>query len=315
MIKKLYVSIITFIIFIFAATTMTYAWLSMATSNSVEELMLNTYSDDLLEVSLDGTNYYNKLPSNLLTNLVKNVIFKDITSTDGINFNYGIRGGSYKAYKNRDYVGIDLYFRTKSRYAHHVYLSNNVSDEVTYDELKPGTFIVSEGRTWKSDITFLYGPDHIMNEGDIHTYYVSEAIRVSTVEKPLNDLDDRTNLKTKIFDLSGNEERGFGKPYGSYDYYSKKEEPINLPNVFPETIYQLSEFIEDEPYAKDDNSYILTLIDNGNTYGEYNLPYYEGKLTINIWAEGWDADLFDSVFSDHVKIQFEFKAVFGKKEE
>ena len=163
-----------------------------------------------------------KLPNNLLTNLVKNVIFKDITSTDGINFNYGIRGGSYKAYKNRDYVGIDLYFRTKSRYAHHVYLSNNVSDEVTYDELKPGTFIVSEGRTWKSDITFLYGPDHIMNEGDIHTYYVSEAIRVSTVEKPLNDLDDRTNLKTKIFDLSGNEE-GFGKPYGSYVIILKKK--------------------------------------------------------------------------------------------
>ena len=37
-----------------------------------------------------------------------------------------------------------------------------------------------------------------------------------------NELDTRSDLKSKIFDLSGNEERGFGKPYGAIDYYIKK---------------------------------------------------------------------------------------------
>jgi hypothetical protein len=30
---------------------------------------------------------------------------------------------------------------------------------------------------------------------------------------------------------------------------------------------------------------------------------------MNIWIEGWDADLFDPVLEDRIKIQLQFKAV------
>jgi len=34
---------------------------------------------------------------------------------------------------------------------------------------------------------------------------------------------------------------------------------------------------------------------------------------MTIWLEGWDADLFDAILGDRIKMQFEFKAVHGIK--
>ena len=310
MIRKLYISIVMFGFFIFIATTFTYAWLSMSTTNSVEDLSLITYSDSLLEISLDGENYYNKLPNNILMDLVKNVRFTDLTSFDGKNFSYGVRKKNDKVVINKDYISIDFYFRTVDPFSHLVYLSNNVTNEVNYNDSNvSGTFITSEGRTWASDINFLYGPNEEINKGDAKTYYAKDAIRVSTVERPLNEFDERDNLITKIFDLSEDEERGFGKTYGSYDYYTKKVGELDLPNNIPNTLYQLTEFSEEGPFAYDNNSHILTLIKTDKRGGANNMYYYEGSITLNIWLEGWDADLFDPIFSDHLKIQFEFKLI------
>ena len=60
-----------------------------------------------------------------------------------------------------------------------------------------------------------------------------------------------------------------------------------------------------------DNSKIMTLITTDKT-DEDDRTYYEGKVTIRIWLEGWDADMFDGVFRDNLKIQLMFKL--GKEE-
>ena len=44
--------------------------------------------------------------------------------------------------------------------AHEVFLSNNVTSNVTYNATSNGTFIVSRGRTWASDLDFIYGPNN-----------------------------------------------------------------------------------------------------------------------------------------------------------
>ncbi|MFA5693196.1 MAG: hypothetical protein WC907_06215, partial [Acholeplasmataceae bacterium] len=188
-------------------------------------------------------------------------------------------------------------------------LSNNVTNEVTYENLKSGTFITSEGRTFKSDIDFLYGPDEMILKDEVKTFYAKDSIRVSTIERPIDETDSRNDLLVKIFDLTENPQRGYGLPYGSFDYYNKKVGELKLPTKFPNTINKLSEFSNEGPFAYDDISHILTLIKTDNRGGPHNMVYYEGKITLNIWTEGWDVDLFDSVFNDHVKMQFEFKAV------
>lgn len=308
MMRKLYLATITFILMIMVTTTVTYAWLSMSTSNVVKGLELRTNLGDELEVSIDGVNYYESLPSDVIINHLGRTTLTDITSLDGKNFNHGIRDQD-DVIKNRDYISIDFHFRTSSMRAHEVFLSNNVTSNVTYNATSNGTFIVSRGRTWASDLDFIYGPNNqVLEKGDVGTYYMSDAIRVAFHEQPQNELDTRSDLKSKIFDLSGNEERGFGKPYGAIDYYIKKRGQITIPTQIPNTIYELSKFSPTGPFALDSNSHILTLLETEELDSK-GIPYYKGHVTMNIWLEGWDADLFDAVFGDQVKMQFEFKAV------
>ncbi|VEU83325.1 hypothetical protein [Acholeplasma hippikon] len=305
MIKKLYISIIAFSLAIIATTTATYAWLSMATSNAVQGLGLNTHNGDQLEISVDGVNYYTSLPSEEVLGLIQNLVFTDITSMDGKKFSYGVRNDKFEAIKNKDYISIDFFFRTVSPYYHEVFLTNNISNEVTYNEGRVGTYIVSKGRTWISNVGFQYGPDEYIDGSVTKTYYVSDAMRVSFVEHS-------DNGKVKIFDLSGNEERGYGKPYGAVAYYEALKGTLQLPSEVPDTIYKLSDFDKENPYALDNRSHILTLKYDGH-HADSGLRLYEGKVTMNIWVEGWDADLFDAVFGDQVKMQFQFKSVIGIK--
>ncbi|WP_264229454.1 hypothetical protein [Acholeplasma laidlawii] len=311
MMKKLYLAILTFIMMIFVATTVTYAWLSMSTSNVIRDLSLTTHLGDALEISLDGENYYESLPSDVLISHIGRVNLTDITSLNGKDFDFGIRQQEGQARANKDYISVTFHFRTKSLRAHEVYLSNNISNTTTHDAPQNGTFIVSRGRNWVSDINFLYGPNGEMIElGDVNTYYLSHSMRVSFIEQALNEHDERTDLSSKIFDLSGNEARGYGKDYGAVDYYRRKRGTLPLPTETPPTIYELSKFSAESPYALDRNSHIMTLIESDDT-DENGMMYYKGIVTMNIWVEGWDADLFDAVFGDQVKMQFEFKAVHG----
>lgn len=305
MTRKLYISMVMLCLAVFATTTATYAWLSLATSNAVRGIGLQANNGDELALSLDGINYYTNLPSELVMEQIKNLAFRDITSLDGKSFNYGINGETQNAIKNIDYISLTLYLRTKSAYMHEVYLSNNISNEVTYNEGSVGTYIVSKGRHWMSDVDYQYGPDEYVEKGNSKTYYVSEAMRVSFI-------DHETNT-SKIFDLSGNKERGFGKAYGATSYYqAKTERQLTLPTKVPDTVYKLSEFDSINPYALDNSSHITTLKYLGHR-AENGQYLYEGKVTMNIWVEGWDADLFDAIFGDQVKMQFQFKSVIGIK--
>lgn len=310
--KKLYISVLMLLMLSFAASTATYAWLGLATTNTVKDISLTTYLGNELEISLDGINYYQNLPSDLMMELVGDVVLKDITSNDGKTFSFGLREKAGIPKKNHDYISMDFYFRTTSVFAHYVYLSNNTTLMSTYDFPLKGSYVVSQGRNWISDISFQYSKDKMMNKGDSGKFYISDAMRVSFIEHRLNEQDERTNLSQKIFDLSGNEERGFGKAYGAHDYYNKIKSFVAVPSLIPNTVYEFSEFSTTGPFAFDKRSEILTLIktDQKDLNG---MSYYKGRLTMNIWVEGWDADLFDAVFGDLVKMQFEFKAVHGIK--
>lgn len=310
--RKLYISILTFFLVSFVATTVTYAWLSLSTVNSIENIILTTSSDEELLISVDGINYYHELPNETIQSLISNIKFKDVTSIDGINFKLGINNSESIATKNRDYLSIDFYFKTKNPYAHEVFLINNVSNDITYQQTKNGTFVTSRGVVWEADQTFQYGPNQIIEKGSIQMLYAKDAIRVAFNEQKWNDEDLRNTFKQKIFDLTEDEERGFGKFYGAFDYYLKKAGAIELPDIAPKTVMKLSEFSHKEPYALDDNSHILTLIRTDERHPS-GLYYYQGKVTMTIWLEGWDADLFDAILGDRIKMQFEFKAVHGIK--
>ena len=181
---------------------------------------------------------------------------------------------------------------------------------------KDGTYVISKGIEFKAKFRFLYDVNEYIEAGETKTFYAKDAMRIAFIEEKVDDILDarrEDELIKYIYDPSEEEHRGYGKEYGSLYYYNLlKDENLEIPTEIPETRYSLSTFANYNPnVALNDNSKIMTLITT-NEFDQYERRYYEGKVTIKIWLEGWDADMFDGVYRDNVKIQLMFKL--GKAE-
>ena len=311
--KKIYLSVLSFLLISIVFGTASYAWLSMSVVNNLENLSLTATSGNELEISIDGEEYSNSLPNYILDEFLRDVRLQDVTSLDGINFQTGGVIQEGPAIKNRHYLSFDIYFRTIRR-ENSIYLVNNVSSIVEYDIPTEGTFVTSKGVSWTSKHDYQNGPElsDMVSKGDTAVYYAGDSIRVSVIEliNQQNDLDLRTlqDMKTNIFDLSGDQSRGYGVPYGQFSYFeASTQTQLDLPILFPDTIYELTEFHETNPYQALTNHSLLATLQPTGLYDNKNREYFTGKVRINIWIEGWDADAFDSIAYDRIRIQLQFK--------
>lgn len=312
LLKKVALSILLLVYSTFAFVQATFAWISIATQNTLEGMKMELASDSGIEVSLNGKDFYPNISGADLKKEVGNLVnLTHITSTDGINFSKDFFSPKV-AVGNKDYITFTLWFRTTLPTTKYLFLIDNINDKVTYDEALiknfDGTYVVSEGTTWVSTATFDNG-DNIVKIGESGKYHASDAIRISFVEENvdknlLNDEDLRKDLKVKIYDPSEDESRGYGVEIGSYNLMKTiNGNVISLPTSKPNTVYSLSEF--KNPYqAYNDSSLVSSFIEGKEING---VSYWYTKITINIWLEGWDADCFDAIFEDKVLIHLKFR--------
>jgi hypothetical protein len=301
--------------------TVTFAWISLSTINNIEGLSLAASGGDELQISLDGVNYNSQLTAEQLYEMFENIRLVDVTSTDGIYFETGGLRDKEEAVPNEHYLTFDLWFQTSVR-ENHVYLVNDVSNQVAYDTSAVGTFVISHGVMWTAKYDFWYGPEEsdMIYKGEEDRYYASDSVRISILELKdetnENDLRNEDDLKKFLFDPSGDELRGYGVPYGQYSYFiARTRYFIGLPNDIQEVSYRLTEIDPNNPYqALDDESLIAVLQETGEIT-ESGKTIYRGKVRISIWIEGWDADAFDAVENDRLKIQLQFKALIPPHEQ
>lgn len=313
--KKVLISILIFLGVGLIFGSATYAWITLATINNIEGLSLTASSGDELQISIDGINYANSLPMESLITNPDGILLYDVTSLDGINFQTGGLREVGEAVVNEHYLSFDVWFRT-SRHEHDVYLYNHISEEMTYDsENLIGTYVVSKGVSWRSPHQFFNGPEiaDVVETGEIDTYYADQAIRISINEliddtNP-NDLREPEELRNFMFDPSGNPERGYGASFGQFSYFFQRTLIyVNLPTETQTVSYRLSEMDPYNPYQALDNESLVATLQQTDIIDETrDRPYYQGKIRINIWIEGWDADAFDAVDKDLIKIQLQFK--------
>jgi len=294
--------------------TVTYAWISMASVNSLDGMSLTATSGNELLISLDGITYTRDLPSTALEQLLRDVALTDVTSVDGINFSRGGLNEGEQVVANSHYVSFELWLQTE-RPEHGIYLVDNVNDIVSFDTTYSGTYVVSRGVTWKSDFNFINGPSlsDMIEKNEERLYFASEAIRISFREiKDLrNPLDTRDpeELKTFLYDPSENEERGYGVSYGAFSYFLiSAQVPIETPSQMQNVKYHLSEFDPNNPYQAIDDESLIAILQPSDATSSNGKVLYRGKIVINIWIEGWDADAFNSILNDRIKIQLKFKA-------
>ncbi len=312
-IRRIYVSIVTLLFLGIIFGTVSYAWISLSSINNVDGISLGASAGDELQISLDGINYSTELTSESLTELIGDIRLVDVTSFDGKTFSLGGLTPIGPATVNQDYLSFELWFQTV-RPERNLFLINNVSDLVEYDSTMNGTYVVSRGVSWVAKYDFQNGPlpTDIVHRGDRDTYYASDTIRIAVNEEndQLNLLDTRSQdeLKSFLFDPSGNPERGYGVAYGSFSYFiAHTLYYIRLPQTMPAVSYRLTTFDPGNPYiALSDDSQVATMIATEDV-NEDGKIIYRAKVRINIWVEGWDADAFDAIEDDRVLIQLQFK--------
>ncbi|VEU80624.1 hypothetical protein [Haploplasma axanthum] len=296
--KKIRILTLTLIITLFTFSVGAVAWLQISNINIVEGINLNAGSGDLLDISLDGINYAKRLDETLIKEKLRRLRFSDVTTTDGINFFQGPNNETRIARPNIDYLTFDIWFRVtledntnENEVFDKIFLTNR--KEVKYDETNnvKGTYVTSEGKSWKADLEFNDG-NKIIKKGETNNYYAKDAIRIGFAS-------DENQF---IYDISENEERGFGMEFGAFDYYNQKN-PLNklkVPEKKPETIYELSKESGAVGFMNNDNSLIVSL--------KKEDKHYYGKAKLNIWLEGWDPDSIEAILNDHILIQLEFIA-------
>ena len=314
-VRRILLTIFISFMMIITLGVVAYAWVSLATITNIDGLGLTASAGDDLELSVDGINFYNQLPTSELTEIFEDIKLNAVTTSDNINFTTGGLYGTNPAIANEHYLSFDLWIRTTRR-ERGVYLFNNVNDKMSfYKTSVPGTYAVSRGVYWMANESFQNGvmPGDIVQKGSIDQYFAHDAIRIGIKEliDDLNPLDLRNDdeLQNLIYDPSENIERGFGQPFGAYSYFFNRTLIfLYLPNQFPNTTYRLSQMEENNPYqAKDNNSLVATLQPT-DYVDETGRLYFQSKIRINIWVEGWDPDAFDAIDRDTVKIQLQFKA-------
>jgi len=311
--RKIFLGILSVAFSLVTLTTTTFAWLTFTTRTTVDYLDFSVALGNELEISLDGKTFTTDIDSSSIKEAIGSQLFlKDVTTMNGYEFVLGVIN-PVPAIPNRHYVSLTVYFRSK-RADHAVFFVDNNGIGLHYGEVHSdlGTFFVSQGIDWKSSAEFIYDElGTVIEPGTIKRLHASDALRISFVETPVEEevlglLDERNQeeLVRFIYDPSENEARGFGKPYGALGYWNAKHyfNKLTPPTEIPETLTSLTQIQGNVPL--DYNSKVVALQKGAIVDDE---QYYYGKAIINIWLEGWDADCFNAILQDKIKIQLRFR--------
>lgn len=212
----------------------------------------------------------------------------------------------------------------------------DIKDE---DNNSIGSWITSEGVMWKSDAIFQNESSETINyETAAKKYYASEAARLAFIPHTIaNDFcsysvenglvynvnpDLASVLLTEVevsavapsgttlFDFTASPTRGYGYAYGAIKYYNAKNPrhqiaPLEATDPTPTYKTSLSDSGICGKEADTVKSQICVATEQ--TVGLGNTNQKIGAATMILWLEGWDADCFDAIFKDNIRVNLEFK--------
>ncbi len=300
----------------------TYAWFSLNTTNTVEQINMTVVNGVGIYATLDTEggvvgetidyskkDWLNEITSSEINaSIGSGIKLVGATTTDGKTFVKNC-DGSEAAVANRDYIELTIYFKVVSENLGSlgdggVYLVN-YNNSATYSSLGNGTSVVSEGTNFTPTVTYL---EEEGTEGTSGVRYASNAVYAS--------FDSTDFTKAILFNFDKNPSRGFGYQYGAINYYNTKSNK-NItapatPSVFNDACYTTVDSLHTKGittftvtngvnFATNNNSLVANL-----TYDSTDGCYY-GYTVMRLWAEGWDADCFDAIYADKIKAQLNFE--------
>jgi hypothetical protein len=300
----------------------TYAWFSLNTTNTVEQINMTVVSGVGIYATLDTEggvvgetidyskkDWLNEITSSEINDTIgRNIKLVGTTTTNGKVFTKNLDPVE-SAVKNQDYIELTIYFKVVSQELDNlgdggVYLVN-YNNSASYSNNANGTYVVSEGKNFKPSINYLEDSENNGTEG---IRYASNAVYASF------DSDGFANPLFVNFDK--NPLRGYGYPYGAIDYYNKKSNNTitapATPSAFTNAVYATTNSTYTKGFTTFTAENGVQFATNNNTlvsqltYSNQDKCYY-GYTVMRLWVEGWDGDCFDAIYSDKIKAQLNFE--------
>jgi hypothetical protein len=318
--RKLMISILTVVLSISALGTTTFAWFTLTNVATVESFSANIVSETGIEVSLDGTTWYNSLSEALIDTYIANkygtFAFNHITSVDGQIMRSLGTTSLPNVTAGSGHLELILFFR-----------SENVKELAWTGVTLGGT-----GLTWRSDVAYTdskgvavpAGTDVSLNPADAMRISVLSPVDVALGVDPLAPIvyeNPSSGTNTVLGGLSAVDlsNGGVGVNGGLNYYYVKTQGDLPF-GTDAVTVATTSTAITSDPLNP---NIVLNLNATGGNPVIYpNDPYYftdplgktvnynatyGGYIVINIWFEGYDAEAFNSLLGGEVTVGLEFK--------
>lgn len=313
--RKLLLSIVTVALALVTLGATTFAWFTLSTRAEVEEFKVDVTSGAGIEISADGMNYSNFIKANdiyaAINRAGSSTVLDHVTSPNGISFKtIGFDEDGKVHFDNPATSGwteFKLWFRSPEKDVE-VYMLNN-------------TTVTSTGIDWVADAVFNLTEDSPTVVGNTYTLYGANAVRISTTENTVTATSDSgpsftDGTNAKVFELGyTKDDQKLGQEiqteYGSVAYYNSKNpnNPITptdndkLPTVYDsENLPELKDLntsaINNETHVP-----VATLKAQSNISGT---TLYYGQITVRIWLEGWDPDMFNAIMADKIRIHLFF---------
>lgn len=313
--RKLLLSVLTVAFALITLGATTFAWFTLSTKAEIEAFDVEVTSGAGIEISADGSNYSNYISAqqiySAITSSNSSTILDHVTSKDGLSFTTIDYEGelSFNKVANSGWAEFDLWFRSPEANVE-VYMLNN-------------TNVTSTGVKWISDANFKLTATDLLDVGSQRTLYGANAVRISTTENELTPYDEgfqySDGASANIFELGGatGDQRldaTIISDYGSVAYYNAKNpnaqiteditDEVELPQVVLKTsnLPKLNE-LNTTTINPEDHTPVATLeVDNNYT----GVKFYYGQITVRIWLEGWDPDMFNAIMADVISIHMYF---------
>jgi len=298
--RKLSISILAVVFAVVAMGATTFAWFTITNTARINQFDVYVTAGSGFEIAvtgIDGTPsaWKSTITETEVEAAIGNVVLKDLTSTDGVNFypiskigaDVGVAGIDYTlGSKVTDgYVEFEVHFRSKAQ--------GTVALNMTE------TDITSTGKTKVADVAFAeaYTGNESFLATDNVTAYAMNAVRMAIIETDTLILEKKA--ATGNVDGTLDNTRGFGKDHtkGALAYYIAKNQ-IDITGI------DLSGLAEPITQEFGDTAYTTKIADIAT--GPSN-EWYTGKITVRIWLEGWDAECLNVIFNDHLKVNIQFE--------
>lgn len=290
--KRVLLALLTLVLSAVTLGTTTYAWFTVGNTVSVGEFEMNVQSGSGLEMTyVDKDNDEKGYVRNISTTDITEYLRLDydltdwsdfeldaVTSTDGKTFkklNDSYELVDTEALEDKHFVEFKLRFRTKT-----------ASQTLVWNKVN----LTSTGIPWAPGIDYVGIDGNLVEKGTEATYYAKNAARISlesgTIVKVF-ELPEETGVNAV---LSNNEPNW---TQGAHDFFQKA---MNHDLKDDHSAYRAVETIT---AVTSEN---LMAFDTGAD-GE---GYYYAEVTVRIYIEGFDSEMFNAILSNNIKVSLGF---------